>query len=179
MSNRYSGTGPVSSDSPLTANSRWRAAASCTQPKTGSSISPGESAKAPPQPYRQHNQVHMRPVRIMCWPRALFPSHCVRSPQSLVARPRWEVFQSSTIALFPDRPIVDVDDGDQIFQSELRFGRPLSGRGDALSQQRHTYECEVCRFGLRRFLRVAYDPQYDGDSRRWGFVSLSIMSSMR
>jgi len=45
MSNRYADSGPASSDSSLAANSRWRAVASCTQLKTGSSTSAGESAK--------------------------------------------------------------------------------------------------------------------------------------
>jgi hypothetical protein len=57
---------------------------------------------------------------------------------------QWEVFQASMKRVFPDRPIVDIDDADQIFHSVYDLDDRYQVPGARYLSTGVTYKCEGC-----------------------------------
>ena len=87
---------------------------------------------------------------------------------------QWEVFQASMKRVFPDRPIVDIDDADQIFHSVYDLDDRYQVPGARYLSTGVTYKCEGCPARWRGIYddkgRVIAAMTFDsdlGDSWEW------------
>ena len=65
----------------------------------------------------------------------------------------WRVFTASMSRVFPDRPIVEIENADAIFHTRFRSERALSGSRRAISRDRTIYEHD----GVEPHWRGIYD----------------------
>jgi hypothetical protein len=87
---------------------------------------------------------------------------------------QWEVFQASMKRVFPDRPIVDIDDADAIFHSVYDLDDRYQVPGARYLSTGVTYKCEGCPARWRGIYddkgRVVAAMTFDsdlGDSWEW------------